>query len=71
MAGWRPHPHALLFSYALGIAVAAAVNESADVATQRKRLSRHRGHHLASGASPILYLDRWNSGWASAPYISG
>lgn len=56
VAGWRPHPHAELFSYALGIAAAAALDQPADVAAQRKRLNRYRGHHLASGAAPILYL---------------
>lgn len=53
---WRPTAHAALCSYAAGIAVAAALDASDDVATLRQRLNPYRGHHVVSGAGQVGYF---------------
>jgi hypothetical protein len=47
VAQWRPIPHALIGSYALGILIAAAMDAAEDVAALRGLLARYRGHHVA------------------------
>ncbi|HEX8969745.1 MAG TPA: AAA family ATPase [Chloroflexota bacterium] len=56
VAGWRPAPHVVLLSYALGVAVAVGLNEPADVALLRDRLSHFRGHHVVSGIGAVAYF---------------
>ncbi|WP_188111351.1 helix-turn-helix transcriptional regulator [Nocardioides antri] len=55
VAGWRPTPHATLAAYALGIAVAVALDEPDDVARLRALMAGHRGRHVASGAGAVAY----------------
>lgn len=53
---WQPPPHVILCVYAMGIGVAVALGASADVAALRERLDPHRGHHVVSGTSAMVYL---------------
>jgi DNA-binding NarL/FixJ family response regulator len=55
-ADWTATPHAELFSWVFGILAAAALDERDDVAELRRRLERHRGSHVASGAGCIAYF---------------
>jgi DNA-binding CsgD family transcriptional regulator len=55
VAGWRPPPHATLAAYALGIGVAAALDDLDDVAQLRELIAPHRGGHVASGAGAVAY----------------
>jgi DNA-binding CsgD family transcriptional regulator len=53
---WQPTTHGATISYALGIVVAAAMDATEDVAALRGLLARYRGHHVAGGAGPAIYL---------------
>ena len=55
-ADWTATPHAELFSWTFGILAAIALDERDDVAELRRRLDRHRGSHVASGAGCIAYF---------------
>jgi DNA-binding CsgD family transcriptional regulator len=54
--GWGPLPHLVLFSYAFGIAVAVALELSADLDALYDRLEPFRGHHVVSGAGAVAYF---------------
>jgi DNA-binding CsgD family transcriptional regulator len=56
VAAWRPPPHVVLLVDALGIAVADAVGDLADLGVHRDRLGEHRGHHVVSGTAQVAYL---------------
>ncbi len=56
VAGWRPHAHATLATYAFGIAAAAALDAGDDVASLRALLTPYRGLHVASGAGAVAYF---------------
>jgi DNA-binding CsgD family transcriptional regulator/tetratricopeptide (TPR) repeat protein len=56
VAEWQPTTHGVTISYALGIMVAAAMDAGEDVAELRGLLGRYRGHHVAGGAGPAIYL---------------
>jgi DNA-binding CsgD family transcriptional regulator len=56
VAAWRPPPHVVLLVDALGIAVADAVVDVADLGVHRDRLGEHRGHHVVSGTGQVAYL---------------
>jgi DNA-binding CsgD family transcriptional regulator len=56
VAQWQPTRHGVTISYALGIMVAAAMDAAEDVAALRGLLARYRGHHVAGGAGPAIYL---------------
>ncbi|MFZ0118851.1 MAG: hypothetical protein WAN20_16270 [Pseudonocardiaceae bacterium] len=56
VVGWQPTTHGVTISYALGIMVAAAMDAGEDVAALRGLLVRYRGHHVAGGAGPAIYL---------------
>lgn len=56
VAKWQPTTHGATISYALGIMVAAAMDAAEDVAALRGLLARYRGHHVAGGAGPAIYL---------------
>ncbi|MGH3528882.1 MAG: ATP-binding protein [Pseudonocardiaceae bacterium] len=56
VAQWQPTTHGATISYALGIVVAAAMDAAEDVAALRGLLARYRGHHVAGGAGPAIYL---------------
>jgi DNA-binding CsgD family transcriptional regulator len=53
---WPETPHARLFTWALGIATAAALGASDDVVVLRDRLAAHRGHHVVNGRNAMAYL---------------
>ncbi|MGZ4569934.1 MAG: LuxR C-terminal-related transcriptional regulator [Blastococcus sp.] len=55
-ADWTATPHAELFSWTFGILGAIALDERDDVAELRRRLDRHRGSHVASGAGCVAYF---------------
>ncbi len=55
-AEWRPTPHATLFVYAFGVAVAAALDARDDVATFYGLLSPYRGRHVVSGSCSVAYF---------------
>jgi DNA-binding CsgD family transcriptional regulator/tetratricopeptide (TPR) repeat protein len=56
VAQWRPIPHSVTISYALGIMVAVAMDATEDVAVLRGLLARYHGHHVAGGAGAAIYL---------------
>jgi DNA-binding CsgD family transcriptional regulator len=57
VAQWQPTVHGVTISYALGIMVAAALDDAAaDVVALRGLLARYRGHHVAGGAGAAIYL---------------
>lgn len=56
VAEWRPIPHATLFVYAFGVALASALDASDDVAALHARLSPYRGHHVVSGSCSVSYF---------------
>jgi len=56
VAEWLPTTHGVTISYALGIMVATAMDAGEDVAALRGLLARYRGHHVAGGAGPAIYL---------------
>jgi len=56
VAQWKPTTHGTTISYALGIVVATALDAAEDVAALRGLLARYRGHHVAGGAGPAIYL---------------
>lgn len=53
---WTPALHSDLFAWAYGIKVAISLAEGDDVRTLRKRLERHRGLHVATGAGAMAYF---------------
>ena len=55
-ADWTATPHAELFCWTFGILAAIALDERDDVDELRRRLDRHRGSHVASGAGCIAYF---------------
>ena len=55
-ADWTTTPHAELFSWVFGILAAIELDEREDVVVLRRRLDRHRGSHVASGAGCIAYF---------------
>jgi len=55
-ADWTATPHAELFCWTFGILAAIALDERDDVVVLRRRLDRHRGSHVASGAGCIAYF---------------
>lgn len=55
-AEWTATPHAELFSWVNGILAAIGLDERDDVGVLRRRLERHRGSHVASGAGCIAYF---------------
>ena len=56
VGAWRPPLHVLLLVDALGIAVADAAGDYADLGVHRDRLGEHRGHHVVSGTGQVTYL---------------
>ena len=52
---WRGSPHAMLFTWAVGIATAVAVGADDDVATLRAKLGAWRGHHVVNGRYAMAY----------------
>jgi len=56
VAGWEVPPHVLLCGNVFALGAAVALGESADVAVLHDRLSRYRGHHVASGMSAMVYF---------------
>jgi DNA-binding CsgD family transcriptional regulator len=53
---WEPPPHVVLCGYGFGLAVAAALDETDDVAVLYDRLAPYRGHHVASGMTAMVYF---------------
>jgi DNA-binding CsgD family transcriptional regulator/tetratricopeptide (TPR) repeat protein len=53
---WEATPHAELFTWSFGILAAIGLEERDDVAVLRRRLDRHRGRHVASGAGCVAYF---------------
>ncbi len=53
---WDPPPHVVLVGYAFGLAVAAALGETGDVAELYDLLAPYRGHHVASGMTAMVYF---------------
>ncbi|HVE93990.1 MAG TPA: AAA family ATPase [Acidimicrobiales bacterium] len=53
---WAPPPHVVLCGYAFGLGIASALSASDDVAVLYELLSPHRGHHVASGTSAMVYF---------------
>ena len=53
---WEPPPHVVLLGYAFGLAVAAALGETDDVAALYDLLAPYRGHHAASGMTAMVYF---------------
>ena len=53
---WQESPHAMLFTWAIGIATAVAVGADDDVATLRARLGAWRGHHVVNGRYAMAYV---------------
>ena len=52
---WQESPHAMLFTWAVGIATARAVGADDDVATLRAKLGAWRGHHVVNGRYAMAY----------------
>ena len=52
---WQESPHAMLFTWAVGIATALAVGADDDVATLRAKLGAWRGHHVVNGRYAMAY----------------
>ena len=52
---WQESPHAMLFTWAVGIATAVAVGADDDVATLRAKLGAWRGHHVVNGRYAMAY----------------
>ena len=55
VAEWQESPHAMLFTWAIGIATAQAVGADDDVATLRAKLGAWRGHHVVNGRYAMAY----------------
>ena len=53
---WGPPPHVVLCGYAFGLAVAAALGESDDVAALYDLLAPYQDHHVASGMTAMVYF---------------
>lgn len=53
---WEPPPHVVLLGYAFGLAVAAALGETDDVAELYDLLAPYRGHHAVSGMTAMVYF---------------
>ncbi|HUR18926.1 MAG TPA: AAA family ATPase [Acidimicrobiales bacterium] len=54
--GWDPPPHVVLCGYGFGLAVAAALGETDDVAALYDLLVPYRAHHIASGMTAMVYF---------------
>ena len=54
-AEWQESPHAMLFTWAVGIATAQAVGADDDVAALRAKLGAWRGHHVVNGRYAMAY----------------
>lgn len=52
---WQESPHALLFTWAVGIATARAVGADDDVVSLRAKLGDWRGHHVVNGRYAMAY----------------
>ena len=52
---WQESPHAMLFTWAVGIATARAIGADDDVATLRAKLGAWRGHHVVNGRYAMAY----------------
>ena len=52
---WQESPHAMLFTWAIGLATAQAVGADEDVAVLRSRLGAWRGHHVVNGRYAMAY----------------
>ena len=55
VAEWQESPHAMLFTWAGGIATAQAVGADDDVAVLRSKLGAWRGHHVVNGRYAMAY----------------
>jgi DNA-binding CsgD family transcriptional regulator/tetratricopeptide (TPR) repeat protein len=53
---WQESPHAMLGTWAIGIATAVAVGADDDVATLRAKLGAWRGHHVVNGRYAMAYV---------------
>ena len=53
---WQESPHAMLGTWAVGIATAVAVGADDDVATLRAKLGAWRGHHVVNGRYAMAYV---------------
>ena len=53
---WQESPHAMLGTWAIGIAIAVAVGADDDVATLRAKLGAWRGHHVVNGRYAMAYV---------------
>ena len=52
---WQESPHAMLFTWAIGLATAQAVGADEDVAALRSKLGPWRGHHVVNGRYAMAY----------------
>lgn len=52
---WQESPHAMLFTWAVGLATAQAVGADDDVAVLRSKLGSWRGHHVVNGRYAMAY----------------
>ena len=52
---WQESPHAMLFTWAVGVATARAVGADDDVVTLRAKLGAWRGHHVVNGRYAMAY----------------
>jgi DNA-binding CsgD family transcriptional regulator len=52
---WQESPHAMLFTWALGIATACVIGADDDVVTLRAKLGAWRGHHVVNGRYAMAY----------------
>ena len=55
-AEWRESPHASLFTWALGMRVAVAIDAADDVASLWRKLDSFRGHHIVNGRHAMAYF---------------
>ena len=54
-AEWQESPHAMLFTWAIGLATAQAVGADDDVSALRSKLGAWRGHHVVNGRYAMAY----------------
>jgi len=52
---WQESPHAMLFTWAIGLATAQAVGADDDVAALHSKLGAWRGHHVVNGRYAMAY----------------
>ena len=55
VSDWQESPHAMLFTWAIGLATAQAVGADDDVAALRAKLGAWRGHHVVNGRYAMAY----------------